>query len=501
MGLFSNMTNDSDIIVIGSGIAGLATASLLTKDAYRVTVLEQNWLPGGCMSSYPRKGYIFESGATTLVGLEPHMPLGYLLSELGLSLNAWELAVPMKVFLKDGTEITRYQDLDQWIAEAERVFGEKSQRAFWEYCFEVSEFVWQTSLKQNAFPPSSLSDLWHAAKNFELKQVEFARLAFQSMESLLKKFELLENKRFVDFVNEQLLITAQNRIQEVNVLFGTTALCYTNYPNYYVPGGLIKVANLLVEYIESNGGEVIYRKPVVEIKGEPGAYTVKTVYRSNNDSYTAKKIVSAIPINNTLKFLEEKRPIKRLKSKIMGSKDLYSAFTMGLVIPKIEGLDCIHYQIHLKEPLPLISSQSIFLSLSHPEDDTRCGPDEMVASVSTHIHDPSETSIVNKEIIEAAILDAIIDKLPFTKEEIIFQHSSTARSWEKWTSRSWGFVGGYPQYMSIKPWQMMDSRLVHKGLYLCGDSTYPGQGIPGACLSGIIAHQKMSLDEKKIRIR
>jgi phytoene dehydrogenase-like protein len=48
--------------------------------------------------------------------------------------------------------------------------------------------------------------------------------------------------------------------------------------------------------------------------------------------------------------------------------------------------------------------------------------------------------------------------------------------------------------MRIKPWQMLDARLDHRSAYLCGDSAYPGQGIPGAGLSGIIAWQKMQLD-------
>lgn len=487
----------SDVVVIGSGIAGLATASLLSKDAYRVTVLEQNWLPGGCMSSYPRKNYIFESGATTLVGLEPDMPLGYLLNSLGIKLDAWELETPMKVFLKDGTEIIRHKSLDRWIEEAERCFGKKSQREFWTYCFELSKFVWDTSLKQKAFPPSSFSDLLYAAQNFSLKQVAFASLAFQSMESLLKKYDLLANAPFVEFVNEQLLITAQNHIQEVNVLFGATALCYTNYANYYVPGGLIKVARLLETYINSKKGKVLYKKPVVGIRTEDGSYRVDTQFRSQSDSYAAKQIVSAIPINNTLELLAEEKLVKKLKKKVLASERLYSAFSMGLVIPRKEEYSCIHYQIHLEEPLPIIGAKSIFLSLSHPKDEERCGPDELVASVSTHITHPEETLIENKEIIEDAIIDVLEKKSFLRRDEIKFYHSSTAHSWKKWTGRSWGFVGGYPQYMSIKPWQMVDARLKTNGLYLCGDSTYPGQGIPGACLSGIIAYEKMKIDRKR----
>jgi phytoene dehydrogenase-like protein len=32
--------------------------------------------------------------------------------------------------------------------------------------------------------------------------------------------------------------------------------------------------------------------------------------------------------------------------------------------------------------------------------------------------------------------------------------------------------------------------------YICGDTTYPGQGIPGAALSGIIAAEKIIADWK-----
>jgi len=55
-----------DVVVIGAGMAGLTAAALLVKEGKSVLILERNYLPGGCSSSYFRKGYIFESGATTL---------------------------------------------------------------------------------------------------------------------------------------------------------------------------------------------------------------------------------------------------------------------------------------------------------------------------------------------------------------------------------------------------------------------------------------------------
>ena len=51
-----------DAIVIGSGMGGLAAASLLAQRQQRVLLLEQNDLLGGCTQSYERRGYRFNVG-------------------------------------------------------------------------------------------------------------------------------------------------------------------------------------------------------------------------------------------------------------------------------------------------------------------------------------------------------------------------------------------------------------------------------------------------------
>jgi len=208
----------------------------------------------------------------------------------------------MQVHLPTGETLTRYQDLNDWINEAERVFGKHNQRAFWEYCYQVSHFVWDTSLKQLSFPPSRMRDIFLMIKNFRPVQLRYAPLAFFSMKKLLKKYDLLANTKFVDFINEQLLITAQNKIEEVNILFGCTALCYTNYGNYYVEGGLINLVRPLCEYIKNQGNTILTRTEVTAIRSSNEGYNIEVKHRNKDYTVAARHIVSGIPLNNTLEL-------------------------------------------------------------------------------------------------------------------------------------------------------------------------------------------------------
>ena len=64
-----DVPEETDILVIGSGLAGLSCAALLSHCDRKVVVLESHDTPGGCAHGWTRRGFHFESGPSLYSGL------------------------------------------------------------------------------------------------------------------------------------------------------------------------------------------------------------------------------------------------------------------------------------------------------------------------------------------------------------------------------------------------------------------------------------------------
>ena len=72
------------IVIIGGGVGGLFTGAFLSKEGYRVTVLEKNRIVGGGLQCFQRHGESFETGMHILGGFQPGGSLSKICHYLGI---------------------------------------------------------------------------------------------------------------------------------------------------------------------------------------------------------------------------------------------------------------------------------------------------------------------------------------------------------------------------------------------------------------------------------
>lgn len=80
----------SSVLIIGSGLGGLACGALLAQRGHKVLVLERSCQPGGCMQSFRRGALHYDTGLHYVGGLAPGQAMHKAFTDLGLMDLPWQ---------------------------------------------------------------------------------------------------------------------------------------------------------------------------------------------------------------------------------------------------------------------------------------------------------------------------------------------------------------------------------------------------------------------------
>lgn len=491
-----------DVVVIGSGLGALCAALSFSEKGKRVLVLEKGISPGGCASSFRKNGFWFETGATTLVGFEPGLPLHRLFTKFQIQFPLFPLERSMVVHMS-GKKIERHQNRLLWINEAKRMFGGGFRmEVFWKLCYFVSDSLWSLSARYKFFPFQNFSDIIKIVFQFRIRDIIPFIFSFLSVRFVLKCFWLTRNQEWIRFLDEQLLITNQTTTKKAPFAMAALGLTYPQLQNYVVEGGMVSLSETILDRIKSNHGKILYKQEVTrlsKINSPMGSlhqlWEIQTKNRENS-VFTAPIVVSNLPIWNLTEITNHLPKLKKKVEKFQ--KGIWGAFTMGIALQTNHWdqsiqTECLHHQIHLNQPLPYGGGNSIFLSLSHPDDSIRSPHGIRILSLSTHIQNPEDwirdtLYIEKKKNMEAILIQTLEDVFPwFQIQNIQFQYSATPVTWHTWTGRKFGRVGGVPSSYFFNPFRMIGNQSEDRDLLLTGDTVYPGQGIPAVVMGGLNA--------------
>jgi phytoene dehydrogenase-like protein len=298
------------------------------------------------------------------------------------------------------------------------------------------------------------------------------------------------------FVDAQLLIAAQTTSRQTNALYGASALDLPRRGVVHAQGGMGAIAQTLIEAVRRHGGRVHFRQEATRIVVERGRPVA--VETNKEASFPADVVIVNLPPWNVAQLLGEHAP-RRLRSLPARPQKVWGAFMTyvgldGAAIP--DGFP-LHHQVVRGEPMG--NGNTVFLSLSPAWDETRAPQGRRTLTISTHTElDPwwdlferdRDAYEARKQVYLDRVLDAAGVALPGLREAADLILPGTPVSFQRFTRRLWGWVGGFPQTSLFRAW---GPRLA-PGLWLVGDSIFPGQSVPAVALGGMRVARSLLAD-------
>jgi len=479
---------DRRVVVVGAGIGGLTTAALLARAGLDVTVLEAHIYPGGCAGTFYHQGYRFDAGATLAAGFEPGGGMDRLGEELGIRWPVERADAAMHVLLPDGSRVTRWTDPARWRDERVAHFGLEAD-SFWRWQEDTADQMWALALGNTPWPPQGGREVGAlGAAGLRLAGANLLGLPGLAADALRPVAAHLKgaSSRLRAYVDGQLLISAQATSGAANALYAAAALDMPRRGVAHVRGGMGVIAEELAGALARHGGRVQYRQRVSAVRREAsGKFTVST---GKGLALDADAVIFNLPPWDAAALLDADAPERLARSQVPA--DGWGAFMayIGVDGRALPSDTMLHQQVLVAEPFG--EGNSLFLSLSLADDTGRAPAGHRALTISTHTElqswwrlfkeDGSAYEARKVEYTER-LLDGAERALPGLRGAARLVLPGTPISFQRFAHRSLGWVGGYPQTRLNRAW----APRIGPGLWLVGDSIFPGQSVLATALGGM----------------
>lgn len=501
---FSRMPK-AKIVVIGAGIGGLTAAALLARRGYDVKVFEQAAAPGGCASTFHRRGFTFDVGATQVAGLEPGGIHHQIFTELDSPLPAAAVCDPAcAVFLPaEATPIQVWRDPQQWQAERRRQFP--GSEPLWQRLQALFRYSWRFQSRQPVLPPRHPWDLWQLLTAVRPDTLLTVPYLLSTVGQLLRDYGLDTDRRLKAFLDLQLKLYSQVDADETALLYAATALGVSQAPQgiYHLQGSMQVLSDRLAAALVRDGGKLHLRHQVQQItleRGRPRFVRVQDRKTGMAWLEPADHVVANVTVQNLVQLLGEQAP-SGYRHRVEQLPPASGAFVIYLGVDQAaipEGCPP-HLQFLYDYAGPIAENNSLFVSVSRPGDGRApAGKATIIASSFTDTQrwwHGDDYAAQKQRYTETAIarLQSYFDLRP---QHLLHVEAATPQTFARYTARSQGMVGGLGQRLSTFGPFGFANRTPIPHLWLVGDCTHPGEGTAGVSYSALTAVRQIEADSK-----
>lgn len=472
------------IAIIGGGIAGVTAAALLARHGHDVTLFEGSREWGGSAGKFTRKDFTYPVGATLGMGFESGGIHERVLRHLQIDQPVELLDTVMTIKLP-GHDILYYRDRTRFIRHLKEQFRHQAD-AIQDFFDEVDRIQRHVRPLMQALPALPLKTWDDARMVVKETKASLPLLPYltRTIGDLLRKHQL-DGTIFAQLIDGILLDSMQTG-KEASALLGAVALSIYHDGAYYVPGGLYQVAERLKASAEADGATVLLGRKITSVRKTADGFLLED---RRGRLLIADAVIGALPLEAVQQLVSPSlKPVLRRTYKRQAGLSQWATFTYYAAIPEtIIQDDQAFRQIHD----PMLPSGHAFISLSRPGDLNRAPIGCRTLTMSCHIpigrfarDDRAQYDRQVKAMQET--FETILEReFPGFSSQVIERHPGGPGAWVRYTSRPDGGVGGYPQLPSTSLFRAASFRTGVPGLYIIGDTVFPGAGTIGATTSAI----------------
>jgi phytoene desaturase len=476
-------------IIVGSGIAGIASAIRLRNKGYDVQVIEKNSYPGGKLTQLYGNGYRFDAGpslftmpnlVTELFEISGKKPSDYF--------NFDQLNVLCNYFYEDGTRISASSDITTFADEIGEKTTDSAQQV--KNHLEKSAFIYKVTEEQ--FLNKSL----HKISSF---------FSFSTLNSILK----------LPFLN---IFSSMNQVNEKAFNDSKTIRIFNRYATYngsnpykasgilniiphlefglgaYLPkGGMHEITNSLVKLAKEIGVQFHFNEEVIAI--ETKNKLAKNVV-TKSSSYDGDIVVCNADIHTVYeKLIPSAKKLAKVDKQERSSSALIFYWGISKEFPELDVHNILFTEDYKTEFDHLFDSKTIYkdptiyinITSKHIKEDAPKHKENWFVMINVpSIYEQDWESMITQA--RKNILHKISRILGENIENLIeFEEQLTPQLIQDKTNSFKGSLYGTSSNNRFSAFfRHKNFSNEYKNLFFCGGSVHPGGGIPLALSSAKI---------------
>ena len=305
-----------DAIIIGGGLGGLTTAVMLSKEGLSVCVLEQHFVIGGCLQSFKREGRILDTGMHYVGSMSEGQILHQYFKYLGIvdSLRLQKLDENGfdQFHFNDGSCYSHAMGYENFIDQLSATFPQERNgiKSLCKVLQDVGGLISPSILREG--------------------RISNGGLEYMSMSAYDEIGKHIKNERLREIFAGNTGLYAGNRHTTSMYQYGM--ITHSNISGAYAfVGGTQHVADLLVNEIRSNGGEVLLKSKVLSINLKDNE--VESIELASGERLCAKWVISSLHPAITFSLLKNNTIYKKaFFTRINSLQNTYGIFTTYLLL-------------------------------------------------------------------------------------------------------------------------------------------------------------------------